>query len=394
MSITPVQVLRFVILSGLILAGLSTTLPARLLAYDFRPLETVMQKAVSDTVFPGASLAVLYNGDVIFHKAFGRMTYNPQSRPAETTTIYDLASLTKAVATTSIAMQLVERDSLSLQSAVSHYLPGFAKNGKESVTIEELMRHTSGLRAHTFFAKSCTTPEELFQAIEADTLLTVPGTATLYSDLNFMLLGKIIEQITGHSLAANFHQRFAAPLGMSSTLFTPPPSMLWRIAPVEKDTLWPFKVPRPLVNDQNAALLGGVAGHAGLFSTTGDLLNLVNMLMHGGTLKGHTYFQTATFRKFLARNGNQRAVGWDVRSFDGHSSAGDYFSSSSYGHLGYTGTSIWIDPERKLAVILLSNRVYPSSENIKIRKFRPLLHNSVARCLGLPVRQTAPSSAQ
>ena len=394
MSITPVQLLRFVILSGMILAGLSTTLPARLFAYDFRPLDAVMEKAVSDTVFPGASLAVLYKGEVVFHKAFGRMTYSPQSRPAETTTLYDLASLTKAVATTSIAMQLVERDSLSLQSAVSSYLPGFAKNGKGRVTIEQLMRHTSGLRAHTFFAKSCTTPEELFQAIEADTLLTAPGTATLYSDLNFMLLGRIIEKITGHSLAANFHQRFAAPLGMNSTMFTPQPSLVWRIAPVDKDTLWTFKVPRPLVNDQNAALLGGVAGHAGLFSTTGDLLVMMKMIMQGGRLNHHDYFSPATLRKFLARNGYPRAVGWDIRSLDGHSSAGDYFSSSSYGHLGYTGTSIWVDPERQLAVILLSNRVYPSSENIKIRKFRPLLHNRVVECLGLRIRQTAPSSAQ
>jgi CubicO group peptidase (beta-lactamase class C family) len=353
------------------------------MGYDFRPLETVIEKAVSDTVFPGASLAVLYKGSVVFHKAFGRMTYDHQSSPADTTTMYDLASLTKALVTTSIAMQLVERDSLSIQAPVSRYLPGFAKNGKEKVTIEQLMRHASGLRAHTFYAKSCRTPEELFQAIEADTLLSAPGTTTLYSDLNFMLLGRIIENITGRTLAANFHQRFAAPLGMRSTMFTPPPSLSWRIAPVEKDTLWPFNVPRPLVNDQNAALLGGVAGHAGLFSTTEDLLGMVSMFMHGGTINGHTYFHAATLSKFLSANGYPRALGWDLRSSDGHSSAGDYFSSSSYGHLGYTGTSIWIDPERELAVILLSNRVYPSSENIKIRKFRPLLHNRVVKSLGL-----------
>ncbi len=378
----------------MLLAGGGVAITEKLLAHDFRPLEATMEKAVSDTVFPGASLAVLYKGEVVFHKAFGRMTYSLQSRPAETTTLYDLASLTKAVATTSIAMELVERDSLSLQAAVSHYLPGFAKNGKERVTIEQLMRHTSGLRAHTFFAKSCTTPEELFKAIEADTLLTAPGTKTLYSDFNFMLLGKIIENITGHTLAANFHQRFAAPLGMSSTMFTPPPSLAWRIAPVEQDTLWPFKVPRPLVNDQNAALLDGIAGHAGLFSTTGDLLVMMKMIMQGGSLNHRDYFRPATLRKFLSRTEYPRAIGWDLCSLDGHSSAGELFSSSSYGHLGYTGTSIWVDPEKELAVILLSNRVYPSSENIKIRKFRPLLHNSVVQCLGLQLRQTTPSSAQ
>jgi CubicO group peptidase (beta-lactamase class C family) len=388
------QLPRFVVALCILFAGLSGALPAKLMAYDFKPLEAVVQKAVSDTVFPGASLAIFYKGKVVFHKAFGRMTYDPQSSPAETTTMYDLASLTKAVVTTSIAMQLVERDSLSLQTPVSRFLLGFAKNGKEKVTIEHLMRHTSGLRAHTFFAKNCTSPDELFRAIEADTLFSAPGTTTLYSDLNFMLLGRIIETITGKTLAANFHQRFAEPLGMSSTMFTPPPSLSWRIAPVDKDTLWPFTIQRPLVNDQNAALLGGIAGHAGLFSTTGDLLEMMAMIMQGGNMNHHVYFHPTTLKRFLSRTNYPRALGWDLRSSDGHSSAGDYFSNSSYGHLGYTGTSIWVDPEKELAVILLSNRVYPKSENIKIRTFRPLLHNTVVKCLSLSIRQTNHSSAQ
>jgi serine-type D-Ala-D-Ala carboxypeptidase len=388
------RLLRLTIASCMLLTGFSGALPSKSMAFDFRPLEAVVQKAVNDTVFPGASLAVLYRGRVVFHQAFGNMTYDPKSSPADTTTMYDLASLTKAVVTTSIAMQLVERDSLSLQTPVSRYLPDFARSGKEKITIEQLMRHTSGLRAHTFFAKSCTSPSELFRAIDADTLLSVPGTTTLYSDLNFMLLGRIIEIITGQTLSANFHQRFAIPLGMSSTMFTPPQTLGWRIAPVEKDTLWPLKVQRPLVNDQNAALLGGIAGHAGLFSTTGDLIGMITMIMQGGNLNHHVYFRPATLKTFLSRTKYPRALGWDLRSDDGRSSAGDYFSNSSYGHLGYTGTSIWVDPQHELAVILLSNRIYPTSANIKIRTFRPLLHNSVVKCLDFPVRQTNPSSAQ
>ncbi len=387
------QLLRFVIVSCMIFAALTVSPPAELKAYDFKPLEAVVEHAISDTVFPGATLAVLYKGKVVFHRAFGRMTYSPKSTPVDTTTIYDLASLTKAVVTTSIVMQLVERDSLSLRAPVSAYLPDFAKNGKGRVTIEQLLRHTSGLRAHTYFSKSCTTPEQLFNAIDADSLLSAPGTTTLYSDLGFMLLGKIVETITGKSLAANFHERFAAPLGMRSTMFTPPPSLIWRIAPVEKDTLWPFSTKRPLVHDQNAALLGGVAGHAGLYATTGDLVLMTAMLMNDGSSKGRVYFRPGTLRTFLSRSKSPRALGWDLCSSGGHSSAGDSFSNSSYGHLGFTGTSIWIDPEKKLAVILLSNRVYPTSDNIKIRKFRPLLHNTVVQCLGL-VRQTNPPSAQ
>jgi CubicO group peptidase (beta-lactamase class C family) len=374
---------RFFLVSFLIFAGLNTWGPAKALAYDFKPLETVVKKAVSDSVFPGASLAVLYRGKVVFHKAFGKLTYDPHSSPADTSTMYDLASLTKAVSSTSIAMQLVERDSLSLQVPVSKYLPAFTGKGKDKITIEQLMRHTSGLRAHILFSKTCTNPEQLFSTIAFDTLVSKPGTTTLYSDLSFILLGKIIETITGKTLNTNFHNRFAEPLGMTSSMYTPPQSIIWRIAPVEKDTLWPFSFQRPLVHDQNAAMLGGVAGHAGLYATTGDLIKLVSMLMNGGTFNNHTYIHAATLKRFFSHKGSERALGWDVPSPGGHSSAGDYYSKTSYGHLGYTGTSIWIDPEKELAVIFLSNRVYPSSDNIKIRSFRPLLHNTIANCLGL-----------
>ena len=156
------QSVRFYLTTLLILAGFNAAHPSSAMAYDFTPLEAAMNKAVSDSVFPGASLAILYKGKVVFHKAFGRMTYDPHSTAADTTTIYDLASLTKALATTSIAMQLVERDSLNLQSPVSRYLHAFSGKGKEKITIEHLLRHTSGLRAHSLFAKTCSTPEQLF----------------------------------------------------------------------------------------------------------------------------------------------------------------------------------------------------------------------------------------
>ncbi|MEI6846977.1 MAG: serine hydrolase domain-containing protein [Chlorobiaceae bacterium] len=379
------QSLRCFIVSYIILASLHTVFTVKAVAFDFRTVDAVMEKAVNDAVFPGASLAVLYKDKIVFHKAFGRMTYDSQSLPADTTTIYDLASLTKPIVTTSITMQLVERDSLILQDPVSKYLPDFTGNGKENITIEHLLRHTSGLRAHTVFSKTCATPEELFKTIAADTLLAAPGSTTLYSDLGFMLLGKVIETITQHSLATNFHNRFTVPLGMHSTMFNPPSTIILRIAPVERDEYWPFSRTRPLVHDQNAALLGGVAGHAGLYSTTGDLLCMVKMVMHGGSSNNRIYFRKETLRKFLSKNNSARALGWDLRSLDGRSSAGDFFSRSSYGHLGFTGTSIWIDPEKELAVILLSNRVYPTSNNIKIRSFRPLLHNTIATCLGLKI---------
>ncbi|NTU96241.1 MAG: beta-lactamase family protein [Chlorobiaceae bacterium] len=359
------------------------SLPATTFGYDFGPLHTLIRTAVKDSVFPGASIAVVYRDQVVLQEAFGRMTYDSWSRPVDTQTLYDLASLTKAVCTTSITMQLAERDSLSLQAPVTRYLPEFAANGKEKVTIENLMRHLSGLRAHTSFAKTCRTPEDVLRAIGADTLVCPPNTATIYSDLGFITLGKIIEAITGRSLASNFSERFSMPLGMNSTMFNPPQSLANRIAPVEKDRNWPLASPRPLVHDQNAALLGGAAGHAGLFSTTEDLVRFVRMIMNGGKLDGKTYIRESTLKQFFSHPEGIRALGWDVRSPGGNSSAGILFSTASYGHLGYTGTSIWIDPTKNLAVIFLCNRVYPTSENIRIRRFRPVLHDTVVKCLGI-----------
>jgi serine-type D-Ala-D-Ala carboxypeptidase len=377
------SVYRIITAAWLCIVCLGLSLQARASVHDFRPLDSAIEKAVRDSVFPGAGIAVICRDQVIYRKAFGRMTYDGASRPVDTETVYDLASLTKAVATTSIIMQLAERDSLSLGAPVCRYLPDFARNGKEKVTIENLLRHNSGLRAHTWFAKSCRTPDEVYTAIYNDTLTNAPNTTTVYSDLGFILLGRIIETVTGKSLASNFHERFAVPLGMNTTMFNPDQSLIWHIAPVEKDSDWPLSTPRPLVHDQNAALLGGAAGHAGLYSTTGDLVRFARMIMNGGKLDNKVYVQESTIRKFLSHPEGLRALGWDVRSPGGSSSAGTLFSTASYGHLGYTGTSIWIDPTRNLAVIFLCNRVYPTSENIKIRKFRPLLHDTVVRCLGL-----------
>ena len=182
----------------------AAALPAQAKAPDFARLDKLMSRAVADSVFPGASLAVIYKGRTVYHRAVGNLTYNLKAPLARTTTIYDAASLTKPIVTTSIAMQLVERDSLDLHHRVSRYLPRFAVNGKKKITIEQLMRHNSGLRGHDFYAETCRTPDEVFSAIEQDSLLYKPGKNTRYSDLGFILLGRIIEQVTGQSLFSFF----------------------------------------------------------------------------------------------------------------------------------------------------------------------------------------------
>ena len=372
--------IRLIWFSAMFVAFLNVKTTA---ADRFSPLVTMVEQSIADRVFPSASIVVIYRNDVVFHKAFGRQTYDKRSLRVDTSTIYDLASLTKPVVTTGIVMQLNERDSLDIDVPVSRYLPEFARNGKGHVTIKNLLLHNSGLVAHRFFIKTCNTPEEVMQAIYNEQLVSPAGTKTAYSDLGFITLGKVIEQVTGKTLEENFSARFAKPLGMQSTMFNPPDPVRSRIAPTEADTLWTIPKPRPLVHDHNAALLGGTAGHAGLFSTTGDLAIFVKMLMQEGRYNDMAFFLPSTLKRFTQRHPGSRALGWDLRSLNGRSSSGKHFSQNSYGHLGYTGTSIWIDPEKELAVITLTNRVHPTSGNIKIRKFRPLLHNTVIKCLEL-----------
>ncbi|WP_294348359.1 serine hydrolase domain-containing protein [Prosthecochloris sp.] len=352
-------------------------------ANRFEAVETLVEQSIADNVFPAASIAVIYRDNVVFHKAFGHMTYGKNSPPVDTSTIFDVASLTKPIVTTSIVMQLSERDSLNLDAPVSSYIPEFSQSGKENVTVKNLLLHNSGLIAHRFLIKTSRTADEAIASIYNEPLRTQTGTKTTYSDLGFITLGKVIERVTGNSLEENFSVRFSKPLGMQSTLFNPPKALHPRIAPTEKDTLWSLTKPRPLVHDHNAALLGGIAGHAGLFSTTEDLLVFVHMLLQEGRYDNRVFFLPSTLKRFTRRNLGSRALGWDLRSLNGSSSSGQYFSARTYGHLGYTGTSIWIDPEKELAVITLTNRVHPTSENTKIRRFRPLLHDAVVKCLDL-----------
>ena len=352
-------------------------------ANRFEAVETLVEQSIADNVFPAASIAVIYRDNVVFHKAFGHMTYGKNSPPVDTSTIFDVASLTKPIVTTSIVMQLSERDSLNLDAPVSSYIPEFSQSGKENVTVKNLLLHNSGLIAHRFLIKTSRTADEAIVSIYNEPLRTQTGTKTTYSDLGFITLGKVIERVTGNSLEENFSVRFSKPLGMQSTLFNPPKALHPQIAPTEKDTLWSLTKPRPLVHDHNAALLGGIAGHAGLFSTTEDLLVFVHMLLQEGRYDNRVFFLPSTLKRFTRRNLGSRALGWDLRSLNGSSSSGQYFSARTYGHLGYTGTSIWIDPEKELAVITLTNRVHPTSENTKIRRFRPLLHDAVVKCLNL-----------
>lgn len=345
----------------------------------FEKVRHVITDAIDDKTFPSAVVAVMQRDRILFHEAFGRLTYDPSSPKTDTATIYDLASVTKVLATTLSLMRLYDEGKIKLDDPVIKYIPEFGVNGKEQITLQNLCLHNAGLVEYRHYSETCKTPEAVMAAIYSDTLIYPTGTRTVYSDLDFILLGEVVHRITGQRLDQYYEVTFRKPLGLISTFFCPPDSLLSRIAPTEADPNWLFPQKRPLVHDPNAALLGGVAGHAGLFSTSGDILKLMKMVMAGGTANGKRFLKKETIKLFTTRDPvlGQRALGWDVKTGGEKASVGKYFSQKSYGHLGFTGTSVWVDPTRDLCVVFLTNRVYPTSANIKIRSVRRLLHNAV-----------------
>jgi CubicO group peptidase (beta-lactamase class C family) len=205
------------------------------------------------------------------------------------------------------------------------------------------------------------------------------GDTTIYSDLNFVLLGKVVEAVSGKGLDEHFSETFATPLGLGNVMFRPPDSLLYRIAPTEADTHWKFSFPRPRVHDPTSAMLRGVSGNAGLFGNAMDILRLLFPLLNGGTVGSLYFFNAETIERFTTRDPKHklRALGWDMRTNSEKTSTGKYFSMNTFGHTGFTGTSLWIDPLRKLCVIFLTNRVYPTSANRQILSVRRALHDAI-----------------
>lgn len=361
-------------------------------ASGFDSVRKVVNAAIADSAFPAATVAVLYRDSLVFHEGFGRLTYSAAAARADTNTIYDLASLTKVLCTTTSIMRLYDDGKLKLDDPVSKFIPEFAANGKDSLTIRNLLLHNSGLVAFRPYEKTCFTANAMLTAIYGERLLRSAGDTTIYSDLNFIVLGEVVRRITGKRLDMYFRDTFIQPLDLTTMQFFPlqdslkADSLKARLAPVEFDSGWkspPLPV-RALVHDPRAALQGGVSGHAGLFSTASDAARLMQVLMQGGKAQGKVYLKPQTVSMFVKRQSSKstRALGWDTRSADEKAMTGKYFSAGSYGHSGYTGTSIWVDPVRNLCVVFFTNRVYPTSANNKIRAVRRLLHDAVIESLG------------
>jgi beta-N-acetylhexosaminidase len=350
-------------------------------AYD------VLDRAVADHAFPGGVLAVGYKNELIVHE-FGRQTYDAKSPAVNVDTIYDAASLTKPVVTTTLIAMQVEAGRIGLDLPVARFLPewndGPNPDWRKTVTVRNLLTHSSGLPAHKDYFLTLHSKREFVAAICREPLEYAPGTKTVYSDLGFILLGEILERSTGKTVEQLAHEQILAPLDMVDTMFNPPKSLLSRIAPTENDTAFRKRLVQGEVHDENAFAMGGVAGHAGMFATTSDLAVFCQMLLNGGIYAHHRLLTRATILQFTtpqAIAGNARTLGWMTPT--PNSSSGRYFSAHTFGHLGFTGTSIWIDPDRHLFVILLTNRVYPTRENDKIAGVRPAVHDAVIESLGL-----------
>ncbi len=343
-------------------------------------LDSIMAAGLSEHAAPGATLAVGRYGRLVHLKAYGRLDTAIASSPVDVNTIYDMASLTKVIATTTAAMMLEEQGQLDLDRTVASYLPEFNAPDKAAITMRMVMTHRGGLEAFAALYKTFKGREQYLQQINLRPLKSVPGTEMVYSDWDMILTQLVIEKITGMPLDKFVDERIFRPLGMTSTMYTPDASLKPRIAPTEIDTVRGGLV-WGKVHDENADAMGGIAGHAGLFSTAPDLSIFVSMLLNGGEYNGVRIVKPATVARWSAPQGrgSSRALGWDTPSQN--SSAGHYFSPRSFGHTGFTGTSIWIDPARDLFVILLTNRVDPTRNTTRVFPLRRDIADAVQKSI-------------
>lgn len=365
------------------------------------PIHAAMQAAVAEGVFPGAVLAVRLKGEMLHCVAVGRLSSDPPGGPVSVRTVYDLASLTKPLATATALLLLVDGGKVAVETRVGDILTELNDCAIGSATVQSLLSHSSGLpgwRAyyekmreptsdHTAEDKRSWAQRQVMELIRTEALLYEPGTRSLYSDVGFMLLGFIVERTSGSPLDrfclnAIYRPLDAKPLGFLPLHTT---RAFWddsAIAPTELD-LRRGRLLRGEVHDDNAGALGGVAGHAGLFGTAAAVLTVSGAWLRAYRGKPSP-LAGELVRRFVTRQGvpeSSWALGWDTPSTP--SSSGRYFSDRSFGHLGYTGTSLWIDPVEELEVVLLSNRVHPTRRNEKIKEFRPLIHDLLYReCVG------------
>ncbi|HWU96082.1 MAG TPA: serine hydrolase domain-containing protein, partial [Sphingomonas sp.] len=346
----------------------------------FAEVETWVGKA-----FPGAVIAVGQHGKLLAVKAFGHIDSAANAPAMPKDAIFDLASLTKVVGTTSAAEILYDRGQLDLDAPVQRYLPEFAGTpGHEAITVRHLLSHSSGFKPSAgLLWGNANDRAGILRQIYAMPVGSPPGTVYVYQDFNLILVGEIIARISGQSLDAFLAKEVFGPLGMKDTGFNPSPKLLSRIAPTEQDDKFRHMLVRGVVHDENAFVMGGVAGHAGMFSTAKDLSKIAQLYLYRGRYHGRQLLKPETVRLFMQPQGlppgSSRALGWDMPSEKGFT--GPLASPRAIIHTGFTGTSVYIDPDRDAFIILLTNRVNPTRNNAEIFKARPAIHTAVLAAL-------------
>ena len=319
-------------------------------------IDHVIQRGIKAGGYPGASVVVGRRGASVWQKGFGKLSWGQSSNAVNAErTIYDLASLTKVVGTTSALMVLYDQGKIHLDDPVSQYIPAFSGGAKDRVTLRMLLEHRSGLPAGRDLWRIAHSPAEAREAVIATPLGCEPGRCYEYSDLGADMLGFVVEAVSGQGLDEFLELHVFQPLGMTDTHFHPADSLRSRIAPTETSPPRGYPL-QGEVHDENAYALGGVAGHAGLFSTAADLAVFAQMMLDGGEYDGVRVIADSTIALFTKRAAGTRALGWDTCG--GSGSCGQYLGEDAYGHTGFTGTSLWIDPEREMFVVLLTNRVH------------------------------------
>jgi CubicO group peptidase (beta-lactamase class C family) len=319
-------------------------------------IDRVIRRGIAAGGYPGAAVVVGRRGAAVWEKGFGHLGWTADSPEVlADRSIYDLASLTKVVGTTTAAMILYDEGKLDLDERVTHFLPDFTGGQKDQVTVRQLLMHRGGLPAGRELWRHAHSPEEARRLIFDVPLEYRPGTGQVYSDLGADLLGMVVEAIAGEGLDIFLQRRVFGPLGMKDTGFRPADSLVYRIAPTEVSPPRGYPL-RGEVHDENAYALGGVAGHAGLFGSASDLAVFAQMMLNGGTYEGVRIVSDSAVHLFTARAAGTRALGWEVA--DGQHGAGNFLGEHAYGHTGFTGTSMWLDPDRNMFVILLTNRVH------------------------------------
>ena len=343
-----------------------------------------VEKWIDQKAFPGAVLAVGQHGRLLILSSFGRMDYSAGASTMPRDAMFDLASLTKVIGTTTAVELLYDRHLLDLDAPVVKYIPEFAGTpGHEKVLVRHLLSHSSGLNSHEVLWKQATDRAGIMSLVYRLPLDWEPGTRTQYRDYNMILMGEIVQRITHQRLDMFLAHNVFHPLGMKDTRYNLPAKLIRRIVPTEQDDVLRHQLVRGVVHDENAFLMGGVSGHAGLFTSARDLSSFAQMYLNGGAYKGRRIVSVETLNLFMqcqpSPPGTKRALGWDTPAKG--SFPGDLASPRAIIHTGFTGTSIYIDPERDAFIVLLTNRVNPTRRNLLINQARPAIHTAILAAL-------------